>query len=316
MHTLAGLDIGGTKIAVSLANESGQILAKTRIPTTPNTPPEALLTTALDQLTALTEETNRTPTVLGVAAPGPLSYAQGCLLKVPNMPLWQGFALQKWLSDRFDGPVGLMNDANASMLAEHYWGAAKGINSGVFLTMSTGMGAGLLLDGRVYEGPSALAGEIGHIRLRETGPVGFGKRGSVEGYLSGPGMVQVAEAERLICRQRGEETLLSSEIITPRVLCEAARAGDAAAVRCIQIIGDALGRLCALLVDLLNPQVIILGTIGTAYPDLFIPPAMEVVRREAIAQSAAAVSLVESGLVDRGNQTAAAVARRLLEQAV
>ncbi len=156
------------------------------------------------------------------------------------MPRWQHFPLVSWLQERADVPVAMMNDANASVLAEAYWGAAVGADTAIFLTMSTGMGAGLLLGGRVFEGPLALAGEIGHIRLRDDGPVGFGKRGSVEGYLSGPGMVQVAEAEARIYTQTGRTTALADEEITPPRLCTLARRGDPAAVAAMDRIGDAV----------------------------------------------------------------------------
>ncbi len=309
LATYFGLDIGGTKLGLSLADELGRILASDRLPTDHAQSPESILAEALDRLTRLAGE-NR-PVALGVAAPGPLSYAKGCLLEVPNMPRWQHFPLVSWLGERAEAPVAMMNDANASVLAEACWGAARGADTAVFLTMSTGMGAGLLLGGRVFEGPLALAGEIGHLRLRDDGPVGFGKRGSVEGYLSGPGMVQVAEAEARIFTQTGRETALSEGPITPKRLCELARAGDPAAVSALDHIGDALGRLCALLIDLLNPDVIVMGTIGTAYPDLFVDRARAVIQREAIPQAAAHVRIVPSGLEDRGNQTAAAVAHRL-----
>ncbi len=303
-----GLDIGGTKIGISVAAEDGTILASDRLPVDRSAAPEAVLTEALRRLEALQAHAGA-GAALGVACPGPLSYAEGKLLAVPNMPRWQFFELVAFLEQRVSVPVAMMNDANASVLAEWYWGAAQGADTAVFLTMSTGMGAGLLIGGRVFEGPLGLAGEIGHIRLHRDGPVGFGKRGSVEGYLSGPGMVQVAEAERMLCRQTGEETGLSVREITPPTLCELARAGDPAAVRVLDRCGNELGRLCAVLVDLLNPDVIVLGTIGSAYPDLFIPRAEAVIAAEALPEAAAHVSVVPSGLPDRGNQTAAGVAR-------
>ncbi len=306
-----GLDIGGTKIGMCAAAADGAIQAADRIDTDRDASPDDLLTEALHRLTQLSAQADGDAVALGVACPGPLSYSEGRLLAVPNMPNWQFFELMAFLRGHCAVPAAMMNDANASVLAEAYWGAARGADTAVFLTMSTGMGAGLLLNGRVFEGPLALAGEIGHIRLHADGPVGFGKRGSVEGYLSGPGMVQVAEAERLRCAQTGGETALATAPITPQRLCEAAMAGDPAAVRAIDRIGAELGRLCAILVDLLNPTVIVLGTIGTAYPDLFIPRAEAVIAAEALPEAAGHVSVVPSGLSDRGNQTAAAIAHRL-----
>ncbi|MFT5152682.1 MAG: glucokinase [Planctomycetota bacterium] len=308
---LAGIDIGGTKIGIAIGDSSGRVIASDRIENDSARTPEAVLTEALERLQMLCkQESLLAPRALGLACPGPLSYEGGCLLEVPNMPLWQGFGVLAFCRDATGLPVAMMNDANAGVLAEARWGAARGTKSAIFLTMSTGMGAGLWLDGRVYEGPSALAGEIGHIRLSDDGPVGFGKHGSVEGYLSGPGIEQVAQAERLAFVQAGRATKLPAMDLTPRVVCDLARAGDEAALATIDRCGAKLGQLCALLVDLLNPEVIVVGTIGSAYPDLWFPRARAVLEQEAIPSAQENLRLEVSGLSDRGNQTALAIADR------
>lgn len=307
---LAALDIGGTKLGWALGTSAGEVLASGERPTRADADPAGQLDSVLADIAASARALGA-PSALGVACPGPFLQPEGRFLEVPNLPGWQGFALRAFLEERFDGPVAAHNDANAGVLAEWMWGAAQGAGTAVFLTMSTGMGAGLLLDGRLFEGPRGFAGETGHLRLSPEGPVGFGKRGSVEGYLSGPGMVQVAEGELLRARQRGVPTRLAdAAAITPRVLCEAARAGDAAAVAAIDLIGRKLGELCALLVDLLEPEVIVLGTIGSAYPDLFLDRARAVIDAEAIPFSASRVAVVPSGLAQRGHQSALALAAR------
>jgi glucokinase len=303
---LGGIDIGGSKIGIALGDDQGRVLASEQFPTDPAASPVAVLQEALERLRALGEP----PVALGVACPGPLSYREGRMLEVPNMPRWQGFELGRFLVEHAGVPAAFMNDANASVLAEHYWGAASDVESAIFLTMSTGMGAGLLLDGRVYEGSLALAGEVGHLRLREDGPVGFGKRGSVEGYLSGPGMVQVARAELLAFEQAGRSSTLEPMQLTPERICCAAREGDRAAIAVLDRCGHELGRLCAWLVDLLNPDALILGTIGTAHLDLFEPRLRAVLEAEALPAAAAHVQVRGSGLEQRGHQTALAVACR------
>jgi glucokinase len=312
---LAGLDVGGTKLGLCIGDADGRVLARDRIATDPTRPAAELLAASLARLRELATGLSAGPiAALGLAVPGPLSYAEGRLLEVPNLPLWQFFPLRDWLQRESPWPASFMNDANASMLAEALWGAARGTQSAVFLTMSTGMGAGLWLDGRVYEGPRALAGEIGHLRLRDDGPVGFGVRGSVEGYCSGPGIVQVAEAELLAARQAGLATrLLGLDPITPKDVCELARAGDTAALAVIQRCGRELGRLCAILADVLDPELIVLGTIGTAYFELFAPLVRAGLEADAIRGAVTRVRVAPSLLEDRGNQTALAVARRLLD---
>ena len=308
---LAGIDIGGTKIGLVIGDSSGRVLATDRLDNEPTLRPDALLERALARLRELwTEEWPVPPAALGLACPGPLSYEGGCLLEVPNMPLWHGFGVLDYCRRASGVPVAMMNDANAGVLAEVQWGAARQAKTAIFLTMSTGMGAGLWIDGRLFEGRLALAGEIGHMRMTQEGPVGFGKRGSVEGYLSGPGMEQLARAELLACRQAGRATALHEADISPRRLCELALTGDAAALAVVDLCGERLGELCAWLVDLLNPDVIVLGTIASAFPELWLPRARAALDREALPSSAALVRLEVSGLEDRGNQTALAIAKR------
>lgn len=319
---LYGIDIGGTKIGLCVGDAGGRVLAADRLPNHGDTSPTQRLTESLRRLEALRSSLGplgaSAPAALGVACPGPLDYAGGKFLEPPNMPAWQHFPVRDFLAAHAPCPIAIMNDANALALAEWHWGAARGADTAVFLTMSTGMGAGLIVGGRLFEGPLGLAGEIGHIRLRDDGPVGFGKRGSVEGYCSGPGMLQVARAELLACRQTGEQTLLaelekSPAGLTVPALCQAARSGDAAARRAVERCAGELGRLLALLTDLLNPDVIVLGTIGAAHPELFIPTARRVLDAEAIGHSARHVRLAPSALPDRGNQSALAVARHLMD---
>ncbi len=309
-----GIDIGGTKIGVCVGDDRGTILARAQIETNPDSRPEALLTEAWRLLERQLSEVGGRAAAVGVPCPGPMSSHEGRLLDPPNMAAWHGFEVRRFVEKLSGLPTAIMNDANASVLAEVWLGAARGAQSAVFLTMSTGMGAGLYLGSDVYEGPDDLAGEVGHLRLDTTGPVGFGKIGSVEGTLSGPGMTQVVRSEILAAHQRGEPSpLLDAVTVGPREMCEAAVQGDSVALRAIDRIGDALGRLIAILTDLLNPEVVVLGTIGAAHPDLFIPRARAVVAREAITRSASRLRIEPSPLgIDRGDLAALAIARRLL----
>lgn len=312
---LHGIDIGGTKVGVCIGDELGRIRVARQFPTDHNQSPAEILKAALDLLMHMHHAGNYSaPRGLGVAVPGPYHAGTQAFLDPPNMPRWHGFELGKFLRDHSALPSHAMNDANAGVLAEHRWGAGVGARNVIFFTMGTGMGAGFVLDGHVYEGTDGFAAEIGHLQLEGDGPVGFGRRGSVEGYLSGPGMVQVAQAERLICQQTGERSALLDlpEPLTPEQVCVAARNGDAAALRAVDRCAVRLGRLMALLTDILNPQVFILGTIGTAFPDLFIPKASEVLRADAIRAAANIVRVVPSGLRDRSNQQALAAALTLL----
>jgi glucokinase len=317
---LLGLDIGGTKIGLSVGTPDGRVLISESLPTDHVLAPATILSACRERLLALLARAGHSaaPAAIGASCPGPLDYPGGRFLDPPNMPRWHGFAIRDWLAQNFPCRTAFMNDANATALAEWKWGAARGTTTAVYLTMSTGMGSGLIIDGRLYEGPLGLAGEIGRIRLRDDGPVGFAKRGSAEGFLSGPGMSQLAEQEALICIQRGEQSHLrtileSCKKISAEDLCRSSAAGDAAARRVTDRLATELGRLCTILTDILNPDVIVLGTIGTAHPDLFIPGATRHMREEGVAAAAAHVRIVPSGLQNRGDQSALAIAARLVE---
>lgn len=303
-QVLAGLDIGGTKIGICLGDSSGALSWKGRFDSDPRASPDAILEDAIARL-----EAKSAFDALGVSCPGPFLAPSSRFIDPPNMPRWHGFDLGAFLRRRLDVPFSAKNDANALALAEHRWGAGRDYSSLVFLTMSTGMGAGLILDGRLYEGPRGFAGEVGHLRLADEGPVGFGKRGSVEGFLSGPGLAQQAEAEVRIARQRGESTLLGDhEALDARVLCEAASRGDAVALRVTRRAGRRLGQLMAILVDVLEPEIFVLGTIGRAWPALFIEPAREILEQEALTLSLEGLRVAPSELADHGAQSALALA--------
>lgn len=306
-----GIDIGGTKIGVCLGRGDGRILGAHRFATDHTLGPSLVLAQALAALDALATQ-HGAPRALGVACPGPITVA-GRFLDPPNMPRWHGFDLAAWLRAHTKTPATTMNDANAGVLAEWLWGAARGADTAVFCTMSTGMGAGLIVGGELHQGRTGFAAEIGHLRLAPDGPVGFGKRGSVEGFLSGPGIVQVAEQEAKIALQTGAATGLLHDgrvrELSAETVCGLARTGDAAAARAIARCADKLGELLAVLVDLLEPDVIVLGTIAASHPDLFLDRAWARLREEALAHSLAHLRVEVTSLTDRGDRQAIAAAR-------
>ena len=307
--SLAGIDIGGTKIGICRGSEDGTLVSRATFPTDATADPRDLLEEAVARL-----ECQGPITALGVTCPGPFFRDTLSFERPPNMPRWHGFALGAWLRSRVEAPFVAKNDANALALAEHRFGAGKSVSSLVFFTMSTGMGAGLVLDGRLYEGRRGFAGEVGHLRLADQGPGGFGKRGSLGGFLSGPGLAQLGAEELRIATQLGEVTELASLVsIDAQALCAAASRGDPAAKRAIERAARRLGQLMALLADILEPELFVLGTIGRAWPELFIGPARAVLEAEALALTCAHLAIVPSELVDHGAQSALALALLALE---
>lgn len=313
MTLLAGIDVGGTKIGISLGRPEGVVLEHAVLTGSPDRPPEQVLDEALGELARLRARhaPGESLYALGAAVPGPFDPRAGAFGEPPNMPLWHGFAIREFLTEAAGCPVATLNDANASMLAEALWGGARGLRSAIFLTFSTGFGAGLWLDGGLYEGPRGLAGEIGHVRLSREGPVGFGKAGSVEGWLSGPGICQQAELEALRCRQSGERTRLQVGAVSTQALFDAAAAGDAAALRVTQRVGQRLGQTIALLGDLFDPELVILGTIGIAHFDLLEDEMRAALHEEALPAIARGLRVEPSRLPLRGHLAALAAATRV-----
>jgi glucokinase len=180
----------------------------------------------------------------------------------------------------------------------------------VFLTMGTGLGAGIIADGRLYRGTSDAAGEIGHVRLTRAGPVGYHKAGSVEGWASGGGLGRLATEVVREERDLGRETLLANclegeSALTARQVAEAAAQGDALARKLIRNTGRRLGEALAILVDILNPERIVIGGLAMRLGDDLLKPARAVLRREALAGSAAVCEVVPAELGERIGDVAA-----------
>jgi len=268
---LLGFDIGGTKCAVVIGKEDHQkqirVLDK-RILVTDQPVYEmiALLFRTAEQLLMDNSIAVEEITGIGISCGGPLSSKKGLILSPPNLPGWDNVPIVEMAEKRFGKKVLLQNDANAGAVAEWKYGAGRGVNNMIFLTFGTGMGAGLILDGRLYSGISDLAGEVGHLRLSETGPVGFGKAGSFEGWCSGGGIAQIGQ---MLARQRiqmGEKVLYCKSLeeltsITAKTIADAALLGDTTAKEVYILCAQYLGKGLALLIDILNPELIVLGSI-------------------------------------------------------
>lgn len=277
---LVGLDIGGTKCAVitGIMNATGDITIEAReaFPT-PKTQEEAIQ--RLGDLTQ-TMTAGREIAAIGISAGNPMDAEKGMLLNPPNLPGWTGISMTDRMTERFHAPARMENDANACALAEYRLGAGKGCQNMVFITFGTGFGAGLVLDGRLYRGTTGCAGELGHWRLSNYGPSGYGKLGSFEGFCSGGGMAQLAQtvAHRYI--QNG--TPPAYQEFDVKTVAQAARNGDPAALEVFDICGKHLGQGLALVCDLLDVERIVLGSIYARCEDLLVAPMREVLDRETL----------------------------------
>ncbi len=304
---LLGVDIGGTKTAAVLGTDQGEVLRRVEFPTDHTGGPAAVLATvraALDEL-----RRGEQVAALGISCGGPLDSARGVVLGPPNLPGWDEVAVVEALASHTGLPTALANDANAGALAEWQFGAGRGCRNMVFITAGTGLGCGLILDGRLYSGTNDMAGEAGHIRLAPDGPSGYGKPGSFEGFCSGGGIARLATRMTLAAQRRGETSRLSCErepagVTTPAVAA-AAREGDPLALAILREAGARLGEGLAILIDILNPEVIVLGSLAVRLGELYLGPAREVILREALPRAAGVCRIVPAELGERIGDVAA-----------
>ena len=190
-----GLDIGGTKCSVVIGDEKFSIRKKITFPTRTERGYVEIISEFIRHMNSLLEEFKDSDLKrIGISCGGPLDSRKGIIYSPPNLPGWDEVPITEIFSGEFGVTTALQNDANACALAEWLMGAGRGTSNMVFLTFGTGMGGGLILNGRLYPGTNDLGGEVGHIRLAEDGPVGFGKAGSFEGYCSGGGIAQLAKS--------------------------------------------------------------------------------------------------------------------------
>ncbi len=305
-----GIDIGGTKCAVIRGDDCGNVTDKVRFPTT--SPQETLqnIYTAADRLIAEGRARGEEPLAVGVSCGSPLDSKTGVIREPPNLPGWVDVPIVDELTHRTGLPAYLCNDANACALAEWYFGAGRGTRNMIFLTFGTGMGAGLILDGRLFAGTCDAAGEVGHMRLSDNGPVGYHKAGSFEGFCSGGGLAQLG-------KQYAEDALAAGVIpaycptaadldsVTAKTIADAAHAGDETARRVYLACGTRLGQALSVLVDVLNPERIVIGSIFARAGDLLIPTMRAVMERECLSPSLAVCEVVPAALTESVGDLAA-----------
>ena len=296
MSISIGLDIGGTKCAVSTGEcteDSIKILSREEFPTA-----------GLSWMQVLEEFSKRIETIskevkvsaIGISCGGPLDSQKGLILSPPNLPGWDNVPIVKFFADRFDVPVHVQNDANACALAEYRFGAGRGTRNMVFMTLGTGLGAGIVIDGKLYSGTNDNAGEIGHIRLAPEGPLGYNKEGSAEGFCSGAGIARLAKI------RKGLD-------LTAKEIFQRVREGDPDCTEVFRESAEKLATILAFTIDILNPEVITLGGVFMRNADLFMKLVDPILDKEALPLSRKVCRIVPAGLGESvGDYAALAVA--------
>jgi glucokinase len=299
-----GLDIGGTKCAVVVGDTAFSIKRKINFDTRTERGYEAILSDFKNHIKSLLFDfPDQHLKRIGISCGGPLDSKTGMIYSPPNLPGWDNVPITKIFSDEFSVDVALQNDANACALAEWLMGAGKGTSNMIFLTFGTGMGSGLILNGRLYSGTNDLGGEVGHIRLERTGPIGFGKAGSFEGFCSGGGIAQLAKS-MVSARLENNQgcgfcpTIEMVGDIDTKMVALAAQAGDPVANEIIRISAEHLGQGLAILIDILNPECIVIGSIYARNEMLFKPIIENVLQKEAIPSALDVCSIKPAELGD------------------
>ena len=296
---IIGLDIGGSKCAVLVGTYQGEVLQRAQFPTESEQGFEHTWERLCEHVTGAWRTVRgegNALAALSVSIGGPLDCERGIIYSPPNLPGWDAIPLKEKLQERFGVPAHVEHDGNAGALAEWRFGAGVGVQSLVFLTMGTGLGGGMILDGRLYRGARDMAGEVGHVRLAPDGPLAYGKRGSWEGLCAGPAFAALAEEMYPLRWGAGVDT---------REVVRLALTGDAQAVAVVERVAENMGRGLAMLVDLLNPEMIVIGSMAVRLGELLLEPTRRALRGEALPAAAEACQVVPAQLGERLGDVAA-----------
>ena len=310
---MIGFDIGGTKCAVCIGKEIDgdlQIIDKRIIPTDHSISAYEMI----ERMCTLAEEMTNQIDCIGISCGGPLDSKRGVIQSPPNLPGWDDIKIVDYLENKYGCKAYLQNDANACAVAEWKYGAGKGCQNMIFLTFGTGLGAGLILDGKLYSGTSDMAGECGHMRISEYGPEGFGKAGSFEGFCSGGGIAQLGQIMARESLQMGKPVSYCADMsqldtITAKSIAERANEGYEDAKAVFEVCGEKLGYGLSILIDILNPERIVLGSIFQRSEHLLRASMDKVINRECLAAASSVCQVVPALLEENiGDYAALAVA--------
>jgi glucokinase len=302
-HHILGFDIGGTKTAVVFGTDTADILLRTEFPTNAHLPFEATFEQIVNHANSVCEETKQLgypkPAAISVSVGGPLDIERGIIYAPIHLPNWDDVPLKELLTKIYGLPVYVEHDGNAGALAELYFGAGKGCRNIIFLTMGTGLGAGIIFNGQIYRGTTDCAGEVGFIRINRQENASSSWEGSWESYCSAAGLVRLAQIRF---------PHIWDQDTTAREIIQIALEGDSKACALVAEAGSWLGKGLADLVNILNPERIIIGTLGVVLGDLLLDPARQRMKANAIPRAAQACEIVPSHLGQKIGDVAALMA--------
>jgi glucokinase len=268
-----GVDIGGTKVAAGLVNASGEISSHQRVPMISNSSAEAGLRAVLSAISKVLPSGASGISGIGICAPGPLDPKTGIILNPPNVPCWRDFPLADSVRKIYPVQIKVDNDANAAALAEARWGAGRGFSNVFYATIGTGIGTGIIFDGKIYHGRTGSAGEGGHVSIDYRGPIcACGKPGCIEILASGTSIARRAR-EKVAAGEKSSMLELAGGdpgALTGEIVARAAAAGDSVAKKLLAETAEMVALWLSNMVDLLDPDVIVIGGGAAALLDFAI----------------------------------------------
>ncbi|MCK9192051.1 MAG: ROK family protein [Sphaerochaetaceae bacterium] len=266
MKYYIGIDIGGTKIAISIADETCNIIDKVKFFTEVEFSDNFAM--IISEIHKFQDKYQYKIEAIGISAGGPLDSEKGLFISPPHLPNWHNINIKKRIEDELHIPTFLENDANACALAEYFYGNGRGSSNFAFLTFGTGFGAGLILNGKLYRGSNSQAGEIGHMRISNDGPLCFEKRGCVESFCSGAGISLL------------HEELTGKRLTTKEIYDKAEIDKDKEAINTVNISSEKLGLTLSILIDILALDRIVIGSIYTRSKGIIEPVMMKKMNEE------------------------------------
>lgn len=311
-----GIDVGGTNVKIALVDGEGKIIYSNSVPTYAQMGYEYTVNNIKQAIRDLMKETNTDAKEIegiGFDFPGQVDYKTGVVKLAPNIPGWVNVPIAQMIEEEFNIPTRIDNDVRCAALGELKFGAGKGCENFVCITVGTGIGSGLVINGQLVRGAANAAGEIGHIKLQMNGgPIcGCGDTGCLEAFASGPSIVAMAQ-EYL----KGGKSTKFREMagadgeITPYIVAKAAEAGDPVAKRIFEIVGTYIGMGLVSVINLLNPEKVIIGGGVAAAGDLLLAPIRKTIKERAMVVAGNSVEIVPAEL---GNSAGVIGASMLVE---
>ena len=298
-----GVDVGGTNVKIALVDLDGKIAYSNTVPTRAEMGYEAGVNNIKQAIKDIMQESNqssKTIEAIGFGLPGQIDYKEGVVKNLPNIPGWVDIPLSKIIEDEFQIPTKLDNDVRCAALGELNFGAGKGCENLICITVGTGIGSGIILNGKLVRGAANAAGEIGHIKMQMNGgPLcGCGDYGCFEAFASGPAIVTMAKEYISGGKSAKYKEMATDGIITLYIVAQAALQGDTVSIQIFKQIGKIIGIGLASVVNLLNPEKIIIGGGVADAGEILLEPIRQTIQDRAMPIQASSVKVVPAQLAN------------------